>query len=209
MRADQRALADVREADEGDVGHQLQLELQPALLAVLALLGERRAPAACSTRTWRCRARPGRPAPRSQRSPWLTRSASSSPVYRSLATVPSGTIDLQRSRRACRAGPCPCRGRRLWPGGADGRETRAATPRCGRPPARRRHPCRRRRRWVHRTPRDPHDGTTTQPAPPSPPRTFSCASSTNPLIGPLEAIWRCQSGKAGVVGTLVDDGRPG
>ena len=40
--ADQRALADVGEADERDVGHQLQLELQPALLAVLALLGERR-----------------------------------------------------------------------------------------------------------------------------------------------------------------------
>ena len=42
--ADQRALADVREADEGDVGHQLQLEPQPALLAVLALLGEARCP---------------------------------------------------------------------------------------------------------------------------------------------------------------------
>ena len=43
--ADQRALADVGEADEGDVGHQLQLELEPALLAVLALLGEARRPA--------------------------------------------------------------------------------------------------------------------------------------------------------------------
>ncbi len=40
--ADQRALADVGKADEGDVGHQLQLDLEPALLAVLALLGERR-----------------------------------------------------------------------------------------------------------------------------------------------------------------------
>ena len=39
---DQRALAGVREPDEGDVGHQLELELEPALLAVLALLGERR-----------------------------------------------------------------------------------------------------------------------------------------------------------------------
>ena len=39
--ADQRALADVGEADERDVGHQLELELEPALLAVLALLGER------------------------------------------------------------------------------------------------------------------------------------------------------------------------
>ena len=42
--ADQRALADVREPDEGDVGHQLQLELEPALLTVLALLGEARSP---------------------------------------------------------------------------------------------------------------------------------------------------------------------
>ena len=30
--------------DQGDVGHQLQLELQPDVLAVLALLGERRRP---------------------------------------------------------------------------------------------------------------------------------------------------------------------
>ena len=39
---DERALARVREADEGDVGHELELEAEPALLAVLALLGERR-----------------------------------------------------------------------------------------------------------------------------------------------------------------------
>ena len=42
--ADQRALAGVGEADQRDVGHQLQLELEPALLAVLALLGEARRP---------------------------------------------------------------------------------------------------------------------------------------------------------------------
>ena len=40
--ADQRALADVREPDERDIGHQLQLELEPPVLAVLALLGEAR-----------------------------------------------------------------------------------------------------------------------------------------------------------------------
>ena len=39
---DQRRLARVREADERGVGEQLQLELQPPLFAVLALLGERR-----------------------------------------------------------------------------------------------------------------------------------------------------------------------
>ena len=51
---DQRALADVREADERDVGHQLQLEPQPALLAVLALLGERRRPPPVATGSGRC-----------------------------------------------------------------------------------------------------------------------------------------------------------
>ncbi len=40
--ADQRALADVREPDERDIGHQLHLELEPPVLAVLALLGEAR-----------------------------------------------------------------------------------------------------------------------------------------------------------------------
>ena len=38
--ADERRLADVREADERDVGHQAKFETQPVLLAVLALLGE-------------------------------------------------------------------------------------------------------------------------------------------------------------------------
>ena len=42
---DQRRLADVREPHEGHIGDQLQLEPQPALLAHLALLGERRRPA--------------------------------------------------------------------------------------------------------------------------------------------------------------------
>ncbi len=39
---DQRALAHVGEPHQGDVGHELQLEVEPALLAGLALLGERR-----------------------------------------------------------------------------------------------------------------------------------------------------------------------
>ena len=39
---DERRLARVREPDERGVGHQLQLELQPTLLAVLTLLGEAR-----------------------------------------------------------------------------------------------------------------------------------------------------------------------
>ena len=45
-RRDQRGLPGVREADERGVGEQLHLEAEPALLAVLALLGEARR-AAC------------------------------------------------------------------------------------------------------------------------------------------------------------------
>src|SRR5205823_2971005 len=41
---DQRALARVGEADEGDVGHELELEAEPPLLSHLALLGEARRP---------------------------------------------------------------------------------------------------------------------------------------------------------------------
>ena len=44
--ADERGLAHVREPDQRHVGQQLELEAQPALLALLALLGERRRPAA-------------------------------------------------------------------------------------------------------------------------------------------------------------------
>jgi hypothetical protein len=44
--ADERALAHVGEADQRDVGHELQLQLQPLLVALLALLGERGGPAA-------------------------------------------------------------------------------------------------------------------------------------------------------------------
>jgi len=42
--ADERRFPDVREADDGNVGHQLELEPEPPLFAVLALLGERRRP---------------------------------------------------------------------------------------------------------------------------------------------------------------------
>ena len=39
---DQRALARVRQPDEGDVGHQAQLHVEPALLPRLTLLGKGR-----------------------------------------------------------------------------------------------------------------------------------------------------------------------
>ena len=41
---DEGGLPDAREPDQGDVGEQLELEAQPALLAHLALLGEGRGP---------------------------------------------------------------------------------------------------------------------------------------------------------------------
>ena len=53
---DQRRLPRVREADERGVGQQLELQLEPALLAVLALLREARRPA-------RVRQEPRVPAP--------------------------------------------------------------------------------------------------------------------------------------------------
>ena len=40
--ADERALAGVREPDERDIGHELELELEPPFHPVLTLLGERR-----------------------------------------------------------------------------------------------------------------------------------------------------------------------
>src|SRR5262249_56452137 len=42
---DERRLARVREAHEGGVGHETEVEAEPLLLAVLALLGEARRPA--------------------------------------------------------------------------------------------------------------------------------------------------------------------
>ncbi len=53
---DERRLPRVREPDERGVGHQLELELEPPLLAVLTLLGEARGPA-------RVRQEPRVPAP--------------------------------------------------------------------------------------------------------------------------------------------------
>ncbi len=77
-RGDQRGLARVREADERGVGEQLQLEPQPPLLAVLALLGEARRAARVRRGTARCRGRPGRRAPRASGRRGRTRSASTS-----------------------------------------------------------------------------------------------------------------------------------
>ena len=141
---DQGALAGVREPHQGHVGHQLELEVQPALLAQLGLLGERRGPAAV-------REEPGvAPAalPAAGRQPPV---ALGDQVGEHLAAgvcgrrcprerAPPGRI------RPCRGGPCPSRACRCRPAGGDGPESRRGTPRCGRPPARRCRRCRRRRR---------------------------------------------------------------
>ena len=106
-RRDQRGLPGVREADERGVGEQLHLEAEPALLAVLALLGE--AGRAASVRQEARVAPPAAAAARGEvRSPWCTRSASSSPS-RARTIVPSGTATTRSSPLApCCFLPAPC-----------------------------------------------------------------------------------------------------
>ncbi len=87
---DERGLPDAREAHEGHVGHQLELQSQPALLAELALLGEGRGPDAGWTGTGRCRDRPALPRrPASGRQGGGGRPASVPSWSRTI--VPSGT----------------------------------------------------------------------------------------------------------------------
>ena len=184
--ADERALADVGEADQRDVGHQLELELQPALLAVLALLGEAR----------------GAPLVRPELGVAATTAAAGGgqpavavvgQVGEQLAGVQVvddralGHVRPRATRRAGRAGPCPCRARRPgarrcgWSRNASSDATlRSATSQTSPP-------------LPPSPPLGPPNATgpsrrnDTQPAPPSPPRTFSWASSTNPLIGLVKA----------------------
>ena len=122
---------------------------------------------------------PRPPSAASQRSPWRTRSASTSPVYRSRATVPSGTVTTWSwPVRPCMSLPLPCTPsppRRCgWSRNARSEATlRSATSQTSPPlppspplgPPLTTGPSRRK---------------LTQPAPPSPPRTFSWHSSTNP-----------------------------
>ena len=161
-RRDQRRLPRVREADERGVGEQLQLELQPALLAVLALFGEARRRGARSTGSARCRVRPARRAPRATCRRACTRSASSSPSRavhdRSFGNVDDEigaalAVQLLARCRACPSPPC----------GADDRGTRAATRRCGSRAARRRRRGRRRRRRARPAGRGPRAGTRHSP----------------------------------------------
>ena len=177
-RGDQRRLARVREADERGVGQQLQLEPQPALLAVLALLGEaRRAP---RVRQEARVAAPALPAARREPAVAVAHEVGEQLVVgrrhdRALGHVDDEVVAalavllLARAVRA-RAG--------LAVRVVAEREQRRA--RCGWPAARRR------RRSPPSPPSGPPLGTcasrrnATQPAPPSPPFTLHCATSTKP-----------------------------
>ena len=176
-RRDQRRLARVREPDERGVGHELQLEPQPALLAVLALLGERRRPAGV-------RQEPGVAASAPAAVGGEERVAVVDEVGEQLAALVHahdralGDGHREVACRPCRASWPRRRGCPARPCGAGGHGTRAATRRCGRPGSRRRRPCRRRRRRDRRCGTCASRRNATEPAPPSPPFTFSWASST-------------------------------
>ena len=142
---DQRALADVGEPDEGDVGQELELEPEPALLAHLALLGEGRRPAPVGQEPGVAPAAlaAGAP-PASGRRRGRGRPAPSPSRVEHDGALGHGH---DRGRRpGGRGASCPGRGCRSRPAGAGGRGRPAARRRCGRPRARRRRRCRRRRR---------------------------------------------------------------
>ena len=105
-RGDEGGLAHAGEAHQGDVGHQLELEPEPALLPHLALLGEGRGPAAV-------RQEPGVAAPAAAalgRQPALARVEQVGEHHAVLGrtTVPSGTGTSRSSP------PLPCL-RCPWP----------------------------------------------------------------------------------------------
>ena len=199
--ADQRALADVREADEGDVGHAASARggasaprrARPARRT----LGARR-------RLDRNRALPRPPRPpaaASQRSPWFAQVGEHLAVSRSRDDGALGHASPRGRRRVGRAGPCPCRARRCRPAGAGGRGRRAARRRCGRRPARRRRRCRRRRRPGRPWRRGPSRRNDTQPAPPSPAVHVELALVDEPGHG-SDATERSSAGRAGVATRL-------
>ena len=157
-RRHERRLAGVREPDESDVGHELELEAQPVLLAELGLLGEGRRPQPVAQETG-----VSPPAPPARRSEVAvaasrSRSASTSPFAVAHDRCPPGP-GRRGPRRCGRGVSCRRRAPRRRRGGAGGRRRRAA---------------RRGSSW----PRD----TTSPPRPPSPPSgppRETCASLRN------------------------------
>ena len=106
-RRDQRRLARVREPDERGVGQQLELEPQPALFAVLALLGEaRRAP---RVRQEPRVAAPALAAPRREPAVAVVHEVGEQLAVAVRTTVPSGTSTTRSSPPApCCFLPVPC-----------------------------------------------------------------------------------------------------
>ena len=155
---DQGGLAGVGEADQRHVGHQLELHVQPELLALLALLGEGRGAAAVGEEA---RVAPAALAALGHQEPGaLGRQVADAPRPSwSRTTVPTGTGTTRSLPRGAVLAWSPSRGRRRWPAGRGGRGSRAATTRSPRPRARRRRRGRRRRRRGRRGRRGPPGAT--------------------------------------------------
>ena len=98
-RRDQRRLPRVGEADQRGVGEELHLELQPVLLAVLALLREARRAARVREEAGVARARPRR-RERRRRCRRGARGRRASVRHACFTTVPSGTGTTRSTPRA-------------------------------------------------------------------------------------------------------------
>ena len=175
---DQRRLPRVGEPHQRHVGHQLELHVQPELLALLALLGERRRPPAVGEE-----ARVAPPALAAfghHEAGALGRQV----AHHGAASVAHHGTDRHRAP----PGPCPVRrdawtpsrARRRWRGGTGDPGNRAATTRSRDATSHTSPP------WPPSPPSGPPRSTwasrrhDTAPAPPSPARACSWAWSTNP-----------------------------
>ena len=159
---DERALAGVGEADQRHVGHQLELEVEPALLPHLALLGEARGATAVVDRN---RALPLPALPPLRRQPAVARLAEVG-EHRAVAVAHHRALRdaaPQVRRPGAVAGLAHAVHAARRPAGVGGPGTPAARQRCGRRPARRRRRRRRRHRRVRRGARGPRAGTTPSP----------------------------------------------
>ena len=174
---DQGGLADVGKTDERHVGLKLQLEVEPALLADLALLGEGRRASLVGEKPGVALA-PESPFGREPAVSGAVQVDQDLAVHRCRPWCRPGTMTTGVFARASRAGASRCRAGRRSPAERGGRESRAATPDCGRRRARRRRP----------RPPSPPSGPPlatwasrrklTHPAPPLPALACNCALST-------------------------------
>ena len=182
-RRDEGGLADVGEPHQGHVGHQLELDVEPPLLAPLALLGEGRRPAGVGEEPGVAPAPPAAlggqpPVPRARQV------AQQRPVVGSRTTVPTGTGTRRSTPRAPwrrLPEPWPPSVARRWGWSRKpsseawfGVETSQTSP--PRPPSPPSGPPR--STWASRR-------KETAPAPPSPALAWIWASSTNPDMAPI------------------------